>query len=301
MDTKISYIMFRATRRLLFLFWMASFGLAVARGQSSVPPLPALPLTLQFSNCDAGVSFKVTIVDWLRDATGKVDPLAAMKVVTANSVSYTYLFWVEASMTAGTTTQTATGARLPDGSTGRALGGLSILYTNFGSGIPAGTSFTIQTSNASGLGVGTGQATAGLAWSATLYAVSPENLMPNGLLSPLPPISSLSPVNSLIQGDGKLLARPVTSYGACAPSGLADLLKLLGKLLSPGKCPCGDPIDIATGNLFEQVDDYQTDGANKLGFTRYYNSQATSATFAASLGPNWRTTYDRYIRLISPT
>ena len=125
--------------------------------------------------------------------------------------------------------------------------------------------------------------------------------MPNGLLSPLPPISSLSPVNSVIQGDGKLLARPVTSYGACAPSPLADLLKLLGDLLSPGKCPCGDPIDIATGNLFEQVDDYQTDGANKLRFSRYYNSQATSATFAASLGPNWRTTYDRYIRIVSPT
>src|SRR5881296_3170183 len=133
--------MSRATRHLLFLFCMAWFGVAVASGQSSVPPLPPLPLTFEFSNCDTGVTYKATITDWLRTANGSVDPLAAMKVVAGGSVSYTYLFWGNFTMTVGQTTQVATGARLPDGSVGRPLGALSILYSNLGvAGVPASTS-----------------------------------------------------------------------------------------------------------------------------------------------------------------
>jgi hypothetical protein len=55
----------------------------------------------------------------------------------------------------------------------------------------------------------------------------------------------------------------------------------------PGSCSCGDPVSVGTGNLFEQVNEYQTSGANVLGFTRYYNSLST-ATFATTLGVNWR-------------
>ena len=50
-----------------------------------------------------------------------------------------------------------------------------------------------------------------------------------------------------------------------------------------------------------------TAGANKLGFTRYYNMLPNSFTgvsglptiFAATLGPNWRNGYDRYLQLVS--
>src|SRR5437773_8514702 len=42
------------TRRLLFLSCLAAIGLSPARGQLSVPPLPALPVTFVFSNCQAG-------------------------------------------------------------------------------------------------------------------------------------------------------------------------------------------------------------------------------------------------------
>jgi RHS repeat-associated protein len=60
---------------------------------------------------------------------------------------------------------------------------------------------------------------------------------------------------------------------------------------------CGDPINIATGNLFEEVLDYQTSGQNKLSLSRFYNGLAYFSTFATQIGMNWRTNYDRYLHL----
>jgi RHS repeat-associated protein len=68
----------------------------------------------------------------------------------------------------------------------------------------------------------------------------------------------------------------------------------------PGQCQCGDPIDPATGNVFEQFTDYETAGQNKLSFIRYYNSLGLSApTYATWLGIDWRTNFDRYLRILS--
>lgn len=67
----------------------------------------------------------------------------------------------------------------------------------------------------------------------------------------------------------------------------------------PGSCSCGDPINLSTGNLFEKVTDYETAGPNKLAFTRYYNSLIGKSTFAVSLGNNWRSTFDRYLNVLS--
>jgi YD repeat-containing protein len=69
----------------------------------------------------------------------------------------------------------------------------------------------------------------------------------------------------------------------------------------PGGCGCGDPVSLGSGNLFEQFEDYETYGPSKLAFTRYYNSITNPSTFAISLGPNWRSTYDRYVRIVSPS
>lgn len=71
-------------------------------------------------------------------------------------------------------------------------------------------------------------------------------------------------------------------------------------------CSCpypvvGDPIRIGTGNLFEQVSDYSSKGQNPFTFTRYYNSLGDTNTHAVSLGNNWRSTYDRYLRITSGT
>ena len=68
---------------------------------------------------------------------------------------------------------------------------------------------------------------------------------------------------------------------------------------SPGSCACGDPISIGTGNLYEKFTDYQSAGSNKLTYERYYNSLGNLETFATTLGAKWRSTYDRYIRIIS--
>src|SRR4051794_33529098 len=86
-------------RGLIILVALAAIVLSPARGQSSVPPLPALPVTFVFSNCDTGMTFQATITDWLRDINGNVDPLAARKVVQPTTVTYSYLFWGSFSMT----------------------------------------------------------------------------------------------------------------------------------------------------------------------------------------------------------
>ena len=69
----------------------------------------------------------------------------------------------------------------------------------------------------------------------------------------------------------------------------------------PGSCECGDPISVGTGNLYEKVTDYRSAGVNKLAFERYYNSFGNLETFAVALGAKWRSTFDRYIRIITPS
>jgi RHS repeat-associated protein len=248
-------------------------------------------MTFVFSNCDAGVTFQATILDWIRDANGNVSPTAVQKIIQGTTITYNYAFFGSFKMAIGSNIQTASGPHLPDGSTGRPLGSLGIMYTNLGvDSIPAATSFLLQSPNAAGLGVGTGAATSKLAWTASLYGVG--NLMPNGLLSPLPAIGAWQAVNTFIEGDGNLLARPITSYAPCPAS-------LAGKVLGIPLCACGDPINPATGNLFEHVADYRTWGANQLGFDRYYNSLAGADTVASTMGGNWRSGYDRYLRVAS--
>jgi RHS repeat-associated protein len=51
--------------------------------------------------------------------------------------------------------------------------------------------------------------------------------------------------------------------------------------------------------VFEEVTDYQTTGQNPFAFRRYYNSSGGGSSFASTLGPNWRTPYDRYIQIPS--
>ena len=69
----------------------------------------------------------------------------------------------------------------------------------------------------------------------------------------------------------------------------------------PGAASCGEPIDLGSGNVFDQVTDYETAGQNKLSLIRYYNSMATPDTYATGMGTNWRTNYDRYLHIINPS
>jgi len=69
-----------------------------------------------------------------------------------------------------------------------------------------------------------------------------------------------------------------------------------------GSVSAGEPIDVGSGNVAYQVTDYKTTGQNPLSFARYYNSLASAnaiSTFATTLGPSWRSNYDRYIQILS--
>jgi YD repeat-containing protein len=68
-----------------------------------------------------------------------------------------------------------------------------------------------------------------------------------------------------------------------------------------GGVGCAEPIDLGSGNVFDQVTDYETAGQNPLSLIRYYNSMAAPDTYAVSMGTNWRTNYDRYLHIINPS
>lgn len=69
-----------------------------------------------------------------------------------------------------------------------------------------------------------------------------------------------------------------------------------------GGAAVGDPINVATGSLFEEITDYTTSGANPLRLTRFYNSLSLRRSLYPTLiGENWRTNYDRYLRIVSAT
>ena len=151
------------------------------------------------------------------------------------------------------------------------------------------------------------------AWAVQL--LGDGNLMPNGIAQPIPPISVWTTTTNGVKGDyvsvDSATANAGTLYylidtlGPCGASGTGANPKALGNSLSsPGCIVCGDPpdpIDVGSGNLFEEFDDYHTSGPNQLGLTRYYNSMSAANTFATSLGAGWRFCYDRYLRLVSAT
>ena len=90
--------------------------------------------------------------------------------------------------------------------------------------------------------------------------------------------------------------------GTVRPSGSWTNPKSFGiACAQPGAASCGEPIDLGSGNVFDQVTDYETAGQNKLSLIRYYNSMATPDTSATSMGANWRTNYDRYLHIINPS
>ena len=70
---------------------------------------------------------------------------------------------------------------------------------------------------------------------------------------------------------------------------------------TPGCDGVGDPINVSSGDVFEEVNDHETTGQNKLSYIRYYNSLSVASTLASELGSNWRSNYDRFLQFISST
>lgn len=77
------------------------------------------------------------------------------------------------------------------------------------------------------------------------------------------------------------------------------------------QCPAaGNPFSIASGNKFEQVTDYASQGTNRLEFTRTYNSLQRFETLAGNpvasarapmMGVNWRTNWDKTLYVYQAT
>lgn len=62
----------------------------------------------------------------------------------------------------------------------------------------------------------------------------------------------------------------------------------------------GDPIHLATGNVFESSIDYQGVGSNKIRLSRHYNSiPGIASSSAFNVGSNWVLSYDRRIEKTS--
>jgi RHS repeat-associated protein len=59
-------------------------------------------------------------------------------------------------------------------------------------------------------------------------------------------------------------------------------------------CTSGNPINIATGEKYLTMVDYQAEGASQMTFERYYSSYAGEKT---SLGIGWRSNFDRSLQL----
>ena len=139
----------------------------------------------------------------------------------------------------------------------------------------------------------------------------------NGVMSDLNSLdtgSSLAPYVTLTVGEAINSGSSIVADGVdsrthqthaylLTPIISVALAKTMGGLCSyPGKCQAGEPIDVATGNVFEQVTDYQSGGLNKLSFVRTYNSlqnAANAGTLATTLGKNWRSNYDGHLKITS--
>ena len=63
-------------------------------------------------------------------------------------------------------------------------------------------------------------------------------------------------------------------------------------------CSVADPINTATGNLFETETDFTGAAVTGLGLTRYYNSQDTTSS---AFGAGWHSTWHRALNPISPS
>jgi RHS repeat-associated protein len=101
-----------------------------------------------------------------------------------------------------------------------------------------------------------------------------------------------------VSGAGAAMPTDAEADGAyCLPCEMAALGNGPSNV---GGASVGDPINVATGNLFEHYMDYTTSGQNPLQLIRYYNSQSYTRNLTTTiLGANWRTNYDRYLYLNS--
>lgn len=273
-----------AKRGFLCLAWLAGFGAVAAVHAQGCYEFDA-----------AGISLQINVTTIIFH-TGPVDGVT------------TYAFSGNNTFTQGGTTQTSTDV---------ATGSVEITYSPGISGQLANTSFEMSVPNADTGGTGF--------WTVTL--AGPGEVLAGELLPSPQGFPSLSSWTGIGNVPGALLGvhhfgqaaidYTITALGPCGAAtgggsstgtgGSTSATSPLEDLGDPssiaGDCGCSEPVNLATGNVYYEVTDYRTAGANPLQFTRYYNSLAAASgnTFAAMLGPDWRSNYDRYLRFVSST
>src|SRR5262249_2126296 len=101
-------------------------------------------------------------------------------------------------------------------------------------------------------------------------------------------------------------SEPPKNFGAMCPAASKAGGSSLGSSAtvgSSGGC-VSNPVNPATGNKLQADVDYIGSGPMPLGFVRYYNSLLWTGTsaptvatggFWSALGPNWRSSYDRFL------
>ena len=95
--------------------------------------------------------------------------------------------------------------------------------------------------------------------------------------------SGTCPTTGTIGGDCLLTSQPTKNYGN--QSSVCALV--------------GDPVNVATGNLFEAEEDYIVSGPFPISLVRYYNSK--NAFVSAGLGMGWTYVYGSSIKSVSST
>lgn len=137
---------------------------------------------------------------------------------------------------------------------------------------------------------------------------SGPNVVVSGVLTPL--ILTVAGTsldqNAETNGDPKNTSEP---SNPAAPITMDPNCSCTGGVGNSGSSLVGDPINVATGNVYHTFTDYATGGANPLAFTRYYNSMGSNISIAgvaivsqaSELGSNWRSNFDRYLQITSGT
>lgn len=92
--------------------------------------------------------------------------------------------------------------------------------------------------------------------------------------------------------DGTYVEGGIPCPCQCSPIG-----KSLGNLCKVGMCGRGDPINVDTGNLFEEITDYVSGGSIPLTFVRFYNSLDDATTPEGIFGRHWRSDFERSLVL----
>jgi len=132
-------------------------------------------------------------------------------------------------------------------------------------------------------------------WRGVNFALDVFTYCPGGLTPDANTPSGCVPTGA--QQYGKSIGGGFKTGSGVSPTATGQPCQVCSDAVSStGGVYRGEPINVATGNVFYAATDYTTAGQNPLTFTRYYNSRSSGIL---ELGVNWRSNFDRTLWLYS--